>query len=82
MTKDEAREETLRRWRELPAEERQDAEQARVFAASLAEELDFHTMGNAHRVILAWLLQELRGQPAWGNIPPEGMMFSGPSDQL
>ena len=71
LSKDEAREETLRRWRELPAAERETEEQAQVFAAALAAELDFRTMANTRKLILSWLLRERAGLPPWGNVPPE-----------
>ena len=71
QTKDEAREEALRRWRALPPTERQTIDQAQIFAAALAAELDFRTMGNSRMVILGWLVRDLDGLPAWGNIPPE-----------
>jgi hypothetical protein len=73
MTKNEAREESLRRWRALAADERETLEHAQVFAAALAEQLDFRTMGNARRVIAGWLINEMRGRPAWGRIRPEGL---------
>ncbi len=59
LTKDEAFHEALRRWHELPEAERQTISQAQVFAASLAEELDFRTMGNERKVIEAWLVRDL-----------------------
>ena len=71
LTKDEAREESLRRWRALPEDERQTTVHAKVFAAALAEQLDFRTMGNNRMVIAAWLIRDLNGDPPWGNIPPE-----------
>ena len=71
LTKDEAREESLRRWRELPLEERLTHSHAAVFAAALAGQLDFRTMGNARKVIEAWLVHDLAGLPPWGRIPPE-----------
>lgn len=61
MTKDEARQEALRRWRDLPEDERRTEDQAQVFAAGLAEELDFRTMGNERKVIAAWLVRDLEG---------------------
>lgn len=61
MTKDEARDEAIRRWRALPEDERQTHQQAQVLAAGLAEELDFRTMGNSRKVITAWLIHELTG---------------------
>lgn len=71
LTKDEAREETLRRWRALPAQDRQTIEQAELLAAALADELQFRTMGNSRKVILGWLAREMAGLPPWGNVPPE-----------
>jgi hypothetical protein len=62
LTKDEARAEALRRWRELPADERATHEQAQVFAAGLADELDFRTMGNERKVITAWLVRDLEAR--------------------
>jgi hypothetical protein len=59
LTKDEAHDEALRRWRELPPEERQSPEQAQIFAAGLADTLDFRTMGNERKVIAAWLIRDL-----------------------
>lgn len=73
QTKDEAREESLRRWHALPPDERQTIEQAQIFAAALAGQLDFRTMGNTRRVILGWLVRDLDGLPAWGNIVPESL---------
>ncbi|MEO6013902.1 MAG: hypothetical protein ABIQ30_10010 [Devosia sp.] len=62
MTKDEARAEAIRRWHELPEMDRQTHIQAQVFAASLAEEFDFRTMGNERKVIAAWLIREMGGK--------------------
>jgi hypothetical protein len=61
MTKDEARDEVLRRWHGLPLEDRNSVQDAQVWAAAYAEELDFRTMGNARKVIAAWLVQDLGG---------------------
>ena len=73
QTKDEAREETLRRWHALPPDDRQSFEQAEFFAAALAGELDFRTMGNSRKIILGWLVRDLAGLPPWGNVPPESV---------
>jgi hypothetical protein len=43
----------------LPDDERQTHEHAAVFAAGLADELDFRTMGNERKVIEAWLVRDL-----------------------
>ena len=61
MTKDEARQEALRRWRALPEEQRRTIDQAQIFAAGLAEQLDFRTMGNERKVIAAWLVRDIEG---------------------
>jgi hypothetical protein len=82
MTKDEAREEALRRWRALPAEDRETLVQANVFAAALADQLDFRTMGNARRVIAGWLAHDLRGLAPWGNIPPESERYGPRKESL
>jgi hypothetical protein len=73
LSKDEAREETLRRWRALPASDRQTSEQAEIFAAALADQLDFRTMANRRRVIMGWLTREMAGLPPWGNLLPESL---------
>ena len=73
MTKDEAREESLSRWHALPAEERETFEHAQFYAYALAEQLDFRTMGNARKIILCWLLNDLNGRPAWGTVVPEAI---------
>jgi hypothetical protein len=59
LTQDEAQREAIRRWHALPAEERHTHMHARVFAAGLAEELPFRTMGNRRRVIEAWLIRDI-----------------------
>jgi hypothetical protein len=66
LTKDEAREEAIRRWHALPEEERQTHRQAQIFAASLADDLDFRTMGNTRKIITAWLVHDMSG----GRMPP------------
>lgn len=59
MTKQEAFHEAIRRWHELPEAERQTHTDAKVFAAGLADALDFRTMGNERKVIEAWLVRDL-----------------------
>lgn len=59
MTKDEARQEALRRWRELPPAQRSTVGQALDFAAVLDPLLPFETLGNRLRIIEAWLTREL-----------------------
>jgi hypothetical protein len=76
LTKDEAYKEAIRRWRELPVMERQTYTQAQVFAASLADELDFRTMGNERKVIAAWLVRDIIAAQAAGKAGPRNA--SGP----
>jgi quercetin dioxygenase-like cupin family protein len=59
MTKEEAFRAAIERWHALPVAERQTHTHAEVFAAALAGELDFRTMGNSRKVIAAWLIREL-----------------------
>ena len=59
MTKAEAERETLIRWRALPLKDRQTYKQATVFAAKLANELNFVTLGTKERIIVAWLARDL-----------------------
>jgi hypothetical protein len=77
LTKDQAREESLRRWRALPVYQRQTIDHAQVFAAALADELNFHTMANRRRVIESWLIQDIKGEPAWGKLVPESISIAG-----
>lgn len=60
MTKDEAEREAIRRWRELPPAGRKTLDHALDFAKVLLPELEFHTLGNRHRIIEAWLVRELK----------------------
>ena len=71
MTKQAAREEALKRWRALPADQRRNLDQAKIFAAALAEELDFRSMANTRKLIFAWLARDVGGHAPWGNIRPE-----------
>ena len=62
MTKEEAFRQAIERWHALPAAERQTHTHAEVFAAALADELDFRTMGNSRKVIAAWLIRDLESE--------------------
>jgi len=59
VTKDEARKQVLKLWRALPPLERQSFAQAEAFALGLAPSIEFETMGNKSRVIVAWLQRDL-----------------------
>ena len=63
VTKDEAQAEALRRWHDLPDDERQTPMHAQVLAAALAEELDFRTMANSRKIIAAWILRDMQDAP-------------------
>jgi len=85
VTKDEAYEEALRRWRELPETDRQEFGQAQVFAAGLADELDFRTMGNERKVIAAWLVRDIvqtgkADEPAGDSPAPDSIGPHRPPD--
>ncbi|UHC20450.1 hypothetical protein LRS73_35555 (plasmid) [Methylobacterium currus] len=58
MTKDEAKREALRRWRQLPPAERQTDEQAAQFAMRLhhSGELRFRCSGDPYQHIKGWLM--------------------------
>lgn len=71
MTKEQAREETIRRWRALPLPERRTFAQAEAFAAALSVQLQFRTMGDTRRVILGWISRDMEGFPPWGHVRPE-----------
>jgi len=71
FSKDEARRETLQRWRALPAQSRRNVEDAAILADSLVRAMQFRTMADPKRLIFAWLVRELDGLPPWGNIRPQ-----------
>ncbi|MEQ1900505.1 MAG: hypothetical protein ABL866_07205 [Devosia sp.] len=63
MTKDQAEQDAIARWRALPVLQRQTFAQAAAFAGELEAEFDFRTMGNTRRVLTAWLIRDIvRGQ--------------------
>ena len=62
MSKDDAEREAIRRWRELPADLRETADQAEAYAAILVRELEFPTVTGRERLIGAWLIREIFAQ--------------------
>lgn len=62
MTKDEAKQFVIKRWRALPLRHRQDYRDAIAQAEELAASVQFHTMGDQKQIILAWLIKELEAQ--------------------
>ena len=62
MSKDEAAREAIRRWRELPADLRETADQAEAYAAILVRELEFPTVTGRERLIGAWLIRDIFAQ--------------------
>ena len=75
MTKDEAKAEAIRRWHDLPDDERQTPMHAQVLAAALAEELDFRTMANSRKIIAAWIIRDMEDSPDEDEEPDD---FVGP----
>jgi len=59
MDKVEAREEAIRLWRALPAQQRRTHQQATAFAKTIAPLLDFDTLGDHDKVVEGWLQQDL-----------------------
>jgi hypothetical protein len=59
MTKDEAEPEAIRRFRQLPLNQRQQIEDAETYARRLDTELEFHTVTNKQKLIAAWLIREI-----------------------
>jgi hypothetical protein len=60
MLKAEAERECIRRWRELPRNERATLDQATAFAASLMSQIDFATSGDRLHFIRGWLQRDLQ----------------------
>lgn len=59
MLKTEAERECIRRWRELPRQERATNDQAALFATRLLHDIDFSTSGDRHSFIRGWLQRDL-----------------------
>ena len=59
MTKHEAEQEAIRRFRQLPFHERQEIEDAEAYSKRLEMELEFQTITNRQKLIAAWLIREL-----------------------
>jgi hypothetical protein len=59
MSKIEAERECIRRWRDLPRQERSTNDQAASFATRLMDDIDFPTSGDRHSFIRGWLQRDL-----------------------
>jgi hypothetical protein len=59
MLKTEAERECIRRWRNLPRQDRSTNDQATVFATRLMDDVDFPTSGDRHSFIRSWLQRDL-----------------------
>lgn len=59
MLKMAAERECIRRWRELPRQERSSNDQAASFATLLMDDIDFPTSGDRHSFIRGWLQRDL-----------------------
>lgn len=62
MTEDEAKAEALRRWHELPEDERETPDQADAFALKITPDLVYAGNGNPYTNIKRWLRADLRGR--------------------
>jgi hypothetical protein len=62
MTKDEAERAAVRRWRALPADLRETADQAEAYAAVLVHDLEFPSVTGRERLIGAWLIRDFFAQ--------------------
>ena len=60
MLKAEAERECIRRWRELPREQRQTGVQAAAFATALMDDITFATSGDRYHFIRGWLQRDLQ----------------------
>jgi hypothetical protein len=59
MLKTEAERECVRRWRDLPKQDRSTSDQAALFATLLMDDVDFPTSGNRQSFIRSWLQRDL-----------------------
>ena len=59
MLKAEAEKECVRRWRDLPRQERATNDQAALFATVLMGDIDFSTSGDRYGFIRGWLQRDL-----------------------
>jgi len=59
MDKAAAQAEALRLWHALPARERQTHHQATAFAAVIAPQLAFETLGVHDKIVEGWLVRDL-----------------------
>lgn len=60
MQKAEAERECIRRWRELPRDQRQTDSQAAAFATLLMDEMVFPTSADRYSFIRGWLQRDLQ----------------------
>lgn len=59
MLKTEAERECIRRWRDLPRQDRSTNDQATLFATRLMDDIDFPTSGDKQLFIRGWLQRDL-----------------------
>ena len=69
MTKEEAEEVVLSRWRRRPEFRRQSVGDATAFVVECRDIL-FETLGNRESIILAWVVRELR-RDGWLDLAPK-----------
>ena len=59
MTKEDARKEVLRLWRDLPVTQRRTFAQAEAFAIEIQPKIEFESLGGKLKVTTAWLQRDL-----------------------
>lgn len=59
LDKTDAQKEALRLWHALPLMSRQNHRQAVAFAAAIAPDLSFETLGDHDKVVEGWLVRDL-----------------------
>ncbi len=59
MLKADAEREAIRRWRELPKQERKSNDQAASFAMKILADIEFTTSANRYEMIKRWLQKDL-----------------------
>ena len=59
LSKQDAEREAIRRWYQLPAEDRQTQDDAANYSHRLATELDFDSVTTKQKLIAAWLIREM-----------------------
>ena len=59
LSKQDAEHEAIRRWYQLPAQDRETQDDATNYSHRLAAELDFDSITTKQKLIAAWLIREM-----------------------